>query len=88
MNPENRNPALRDPEANASEEQPRRPTSALEAASFIESMTAELRGIARAAKLDTLGYFLEMARIEASGEVIRIARANGTLGKAEASDHA
>jgi hypothetical protein len=87
MNPENRNPPRRAPEANASEERPR-PASTLEAASFIENMTAELRGIAQEAKLDALGYFLEMARIEASGEVVRIARANGTLGNPEATDHA
>ena len=52
---------------------PDRPMSPLEAASFIESMTAELRMMARNTKLSALSYFLEMARIEASAEVERLA---------------
>ena len=50
-----------------------RPMSPLEAASFIEGMTAELRVMARNTKLSALSYFLEMARIEASAEVERLA---------------
>lgn len=67
---------------------PDRPMTALEAASFIESMTAELRAMARATKLDALDYFLEMARLEASAEVVRLARANGRLGKSEPNGQA
>jgi hypothetical protein len=52
---------------------PMRPMSPLEAASFIEGMTAELRVMARNTKLSALSYFLEMARIEASAEVERLA---------------
>ncbi|MEZ2405994.1 hypothetical protein AB6806_04155 [Bosea sp. RCC_152_1] len=54
-------------------ELPERPLSPFEAASFIEGMTAELRRMARNAKLDTLSYFLEMARIEASAQIEQIA---------------
>lgn len=50
-----------------------RPMSPLEAASFIEGMTAELRIMARDTKLSALSYFLEMARIEASAEIERLA---------------
>ena len=50
-----------------------RPMSPLEAASFIEGMAAELRIMARNTKLSALSYFLEMARIEASAEVERLA---------------
>lgn len=52
---------------------PERPMTPLEAASFIESMSAELRAMARGAKLDALAYFLEMVRLEASTEVVRLA---------------
>ncbi|CAM5768695.1 hypothetical protein [Bosea minatitlanensis] len=52
---------------------PEHPLSALEAATFIEGMAAELRLMARAVKLDTLSYFLEMARIEASAQIEIIA---------------
>lgn len=52
---------------------PNRPMSPLEAASFIEGMAAELRAMARNTKLSALSYFLEMARIEASAEVERLA---------------
>lgn len=52
---------------------PNRPMSPLEAASFIESMAAELRIMARNTKLSALSYFLEMARIEASAEIERLA---------------
>lgn len=47
--------------------------SPLEAASFIEGMAAELRIMARNTKLSALSYFLEMARIEASAEIERLA---------------
>ncbi|TAJ30208.1 hypothetical protein [Bosea sp. (in: a-proteobacteria)] len=49
------------------------PLSALEVATFIESMTAELRLMARGVRLDTLCYFLEMARVEASIQIEQIA---------------
>ena len=55
------------------EQETERPLSPFEAASFIEGMTAELRRMARNAKLDTLSYFLEMARIEASAQIEQIA---------------
>lgn len=55
------------------DETPTRPMSPLEAASFIEGMAAELRAMARSTKLSALSYFLEMARIEASAEVERLA---------------
>ena len=49
------------------------PMTPLEAASFIEGMAAELRVMARSTKLSALSYFLEMARIEASAEIERLA---------------
>jgi hypothetical protein len=52
---------------------PHRPMTPLEAASFIEGMAAELRVMARSTKLSALSYFLEMARIEASAEIERLA---------------
>lgn len=55
---------------------PAGPMSPLEAASFIEGMAAELRIMARNTKLSALSYFLEMARIEASAEVERLASPN------------
>ena len=76
MQPENRNPALREPEPDASvpDMQPGRPASTLEIACFVESMTAEMRTMAREAELGALAYFLEMARMEASAAVERLAR--------------
>ncbi|WP_377847738.1 hypothetical protein [Bosea sp. UC22_33] len=56
-----------------SDDIPNRAMSPLEAASFIEGMTAELRIMARNTKLSALSYFLEMARIEASAEIERLA---------------
>jgi hypothetical protein len=47
----------------------------LEVALYIESLSAELRTMARASDLDALAYFLEMARIEASIQVERRANA-------------
>lgn len=41
----------------------------LEVALYIESITSELRLMSRAADLEALSYFLEMARIEASIQV-------------------
>lgn len=58
---------------NRDAEIPIKPMEPLEVASFIEGMTAELRIMARNAELSTLSYFLEMARIEASAEVERLA---------------
>lgn len=55
------------------DEIPTRPMSPLEAASFIEGMAAELRIMARNTKLGALSYLLEMARIEASAEIERLA---------------
>jgi hypothetical protein len=37
-----------------------------EVASYIEGLAADLRAMARSADLDSLAYFLEMARLEAS----------------------
>jgi hypothetical protein len=54
-------------------EVPELPLTPLEVATFIESMAAELRGMARSAKLDTLAYFLEMTRVEASIQIEQIA---------------
>jgi hypothetical protein len=56
-----------------SDDIPNRSMSPLEAASFIEGMAAELRIMARDTKLSALSYFLEMARIEASAEIERLA---------------
>jgi hypothetical protein len=64
-----------DPERQAA--LPERPLSPLEAATFIEGMAAELRLMARGARLDALSYFLEMARIEASAQIEMIADKGG-----------
>lgn len=61
------------PEPHDSERLPHLPLSALEVATFIENMTSELRAMARGVRLDTLCYFLEMARVEASIQVEQIA---------------
>jgi hypothetical protein len=47
----------------------------LEVALYVENLSSELRAMARTAELDTLAYFLEMARVEASLQVE--ARAHG-----------
>ena len=65
-----------DPDDNQDDATPDRSMTPLEAASFIESMTAELRIMARDTKLNTLSYFLEMARVEASAEIVRQARSS------------
>lgn len=41
----------------------------LEVAAYIETLTAELRAMARSAGLGTLAYFLEIARLEASSQI-------------------
>lgn len=45
-----------------------------ETAAYIEALSAELRAMARTAGLESLAYFLEMVRIEASIQVERAAR--------------
>lgn len=45
-------------------------------AGYIEGLTASLRAMAQAAELDSLAYFLEMARLEASIQGDRIARSS------------
>ena len=40
-----------------------------EVARYIESMTIELRVMARGAGLDSLAYFLDMARLEAAAQI-------------------
>ena len=62
-----------DPEGRCDDDIPSRPMSPLDAACFIEGMAAELRVMARDARLSALSYFLEMARIEASAEIERLA---------------
>lgn len=62
-----------DPDPDPDQCIPSQPISPLEAASFIEGMVAELRIMARDTKLSALSYFLEMARVEASAEVERLA---------------
>lgn len=53
---------------------PRPPLTPLEIASFVESMAAEMRLMTRDAKLNALSYFLEMVRVEASAEIVRLAK--------------
>ena len=50
------------------------PDKADEAARYIGQMTGEMALLARGARLDTLAYFLEMARIEAQTMASRLAR--------------
>ena len=54
----------------------RRLLSPLEVASYVDGMAAEMRIMARDAKLNALSYFLEMVRVEASAEIERQARAD------------
>jgi hypothetical protein len=42
-------------------------------AAYVASLTADLAALARSRKLDTLGYLLDMARLEAEG----VARGGG-----------
>ncbi len=51
-----------------------RPLTPLEIASFVKSMAAEMRLMTRDAKLNALSYFLEMVRVEASAEIVRLAK--------------
>ncbi|WP_156410208.1 hypothetical protein [Bosea sp. Root381] len=44
---------------------------------YIEGLTAEMRTMAHAADLNSLAYFLEMARLEASIQAQRLARSAG-----------
>jgi hypothetical protein len=46
----------------------------LEVAIYIESMSAELRTMAKVVQLESLAYFLEMVRMEASSQIERAAR--------------
>ena len=57
------------------------PVTQLSVACYIESIAAELRVMAMAVRLDTLAYFLEMVRIEASVQVAE--RADGVLGQSD-----
>lgn len=49
-------------------------------AGYIEGLAASLRVMAHAADLDSLAYFLEMARLEASIQGERLARSGGDKG--------
>lgn len=49
----------------------------LEVSLYIESISSELRIMAKTAELEALSYFLEMARIEASIQVERRATSSG-----------
>jgi hypothetical protein len=51
-----------------------------EVAGYIEGLTAGLRAMAQSANLDSLAYFLEMARLEASIQGERLARPGGDIG--------
>lgn len=59
---------------------PEQPLSPLEAAAFIESMAAEMRVMAKVTQLNALAYFLEMVRVEASVEVVRLSRTGSEKG--------
>lgn len=50
------------------------PLTPLEVATFIESMAAELQVMANSSHFDTLSYFLDMTRIEASAQIEQLAR--------------
>lgn len=62
--------AITDP----SQHPPVGPDKADEAARYICQMTGEMALLARGARLDTLAYFLEMARIEAQTMASRLVR--------------
>lgn len=62
----------------------------LEVASYVETLSAELRLLAKAADLGSLAYFLEMARLEASIQIERHAtsaagqqNATGSIGSTD-----
>lgn len=46
-------------------------------AAYVEHLAADLRVMSQSADLDSLAYFLEMARIEASIQVARLGRSTG-----------
>jgi hypothetical protein len=50
------------------------PVMQSEVAGYIEGLAAEMRAMAHSVDLDSLAYFLEMARLEASIQVQRLAR--------------
>lgn len=52
----------------------------IEVAGYIEGLAAGLRAMAQSADLDSLAYFLEMARLEASIQGERLARPGGASG--------
>ena len=51
-----------------------------EVAGYIEGLSASLRIMAQSADLDSLAYFLEMARLEASIQGERLARSGADKG--------
>lgn len=53
----------------ASDAKSTRAADQLEVATYIENLCAELRQMARTADLESLAYFLEMSRIEATHQV-------------------
>lgn len=67
----------RHPKRNAT--QPPRPTQR-EVAGYIEGLAANLRAMAHAADLDSLAYFLEMARLEAAIQGERLAHSGADPG--------
>jgi hypothetical protein len=63
-------------------ETPILPATQDEVAHYIEGLTGNLRRMAQAAGLDTLAYFLEMARLEASIQGERLSRRGAEAGEA------
>lgn len=57
----------------ADRDSPASPLTPLQVAGYIESMALELKVMARGARLDTLCYFLDMTRVEATAEIERLA---------------
>lgn len=55
----------RNPKADESGARPRDPGDRAQLAAYIGALTSDLAAMARRGKLDTLGYLLEMARLEA-----------------------
>ena len=48
-----------------------------QAAAYVAGLTAELAGLVRRHRLDTLAYLLDMVRLEAEETVQRAARSSG-----------
>ena len=48
-----------------------------QAAAYVAALTGELAGLVRRHRLDTLGYLLDMVRLEAEETVQRADRTNG-----------